>query len=60
MNPGGVKTDIGAFAAPTAFGIKEFTLEPEDSAAGIIPVIEKATVKESGRFWRYDGEEEVW
>jgi NAD(P)-dependent dehydrogenase (short-subunit alcohol dehydrogenase family) len=60
INPGGVKTDIGAFAAPTAFGVKEFTLEPEDSAAGIISVIEKATVKESGRFWRYDGEEEVW
>ena len=60
INPGGVKTDLGAFAAPTAFGIKEFTLEPEESAAGIISVIEKATVKESGRFWRYDGQEEVW
>jgi NAD(P)-dependent dehydrogenase (short-subunit alcohol dehydrogenase family) len=60
INPGGVKTDIGAFAAPTAFGLKEFTLEAADSARGIISVIDKATEKDSGRFWSYDGEELAW
>ena len=60
INPGGVKTDIGAIAAPAAFGLKEFTIEPDDSARGIISVIDKATEKESGRFWQYDGEEIAW
>jgi NAD(P)-dependent dehydrogenase (short-subunit alcohol dehydrogenase family) len=60
VNPGGVKTDLGAVAAPTAFGIEEFSLEPEDSAAGVISVIEKATSDAGGRFWSYDGAEIAW
>jgi len=60
INPGGVKTDLGSIAAPAAFGIEEFSLEPEDSAAGIISVIEGATSKEGGRFWSYTGEEIAW
>lgn len=60
INPGGVKTDIGAIAAPAAFGLKEFTLEAADSARGIISIIDKATEKDSGHFWRYDGEEIAW
>lgn len=60
INPGGVKTDIGAFAAPTAFGLKEFSIEPADCARGIVSVIDKASAKEGGRFWQYDGEELAW
>ena len=60
INPGGVKTDLGAVAAPAAFGIKEFALDPADCAQGIISVVDKATANESGRFWRYDGEEMAW
>jgi len=60
INPGGVKTDIGAFAAPTAFGMKEFTIEPEDSAKMILSVIDNATAKQSGKFFRYDGKELPW
>ena len=60
INPGGVKTDIGAIAAPALFGVKEYPLEAADSARGIISVIDKATAKDSGRFWRYDGEEIAW
>jgi NAD(P)-dependent dehydrogenase (short-subunit alcohol dehydrogenase family) len=60
INPGGVKTDIGAIAAPTAFGLEEFSVEPADCARGLISVIDNATANSGGRFWRYDGEEIVW
>lgn len=42
------------------FGLENFELEPEDSAKGIISVIENATEKESGRFWNYEGKELPW
>lgn len=60
MNPGGVKTDIGNAAAPLAFGIKQFELEPEESAVGLLGVIDQATREESGRFWSYTGKEIPW
>lgn len=60
INPGGVKTDIGNAAAPLAFGIKQFEMEPEESAAGLLGVIDKATPTESGRFWSYTGQEIPW
>lgn len=60
MNPGGVKTDIGNAAAPLAFGIKQFELEPEESAVGLLGVIDQATPEESGRFWSYTGKEIPW
>jgi norsolorinic acid ketoreductase len=60
INPGGVKTDLGAIAAPAAFGLKEFTVEAEDCARGILSVIDKATPNEGGHFWRYDGKELAW
>ena len=60
LNPGGVKTDIGALAAPQAFGLKEFSIEPEDSARGIISVVDKATAATGGHFWQWDGKELPW
>jgi len=60
INPGGVKTDIGALAAPTAFGIEEFQMEPAESAAGVLAVIDKANEETSGKFWSYDGREIPW
>ena len=60
INPGGVKTDIGAIAAPTAFGIKEFSIEPEDCARGIISLIDNATAEYSGHFWEFTGKELAW
>ena len=60
MNPGGVKTDLGNAAAPLAFGIEQFELAPEESAAGLLSVIDKATRNESGGFWSYTGKEIPW
>jgi norsolorinic acid ketoreductase len=60
INPGTVKTDIGAIAAPAIFGLKEFSLEPADCARGIISVIDNATANDGGHFWRYDGKEMAW
>jgi len=60
LNPGGVKTDIGAYAAPTAFGVEEFSIEPEDCAKGIIKVIDNATAASGGHFWQWDGKELPW
>ena len=60
LNPGGVKTDIGAIAAPQAFGIEEFSIEPEDCAKGIISVVDNATAATGGHFWQWDGKELPW
>jgi NAD(P)-dependent dehydrogenase (short-subunit alcohol dehydrogenase family) len=51
LDPGWVKTRMGGTGA---------TLEPFDSANGIIRVIEGLTMEDSGRYWRYDGEELPW
>jgi NAD(P)-dependent dehydrogenase (short-subunit alcohol dehydrogenase family) len=60
LNPGGVKTDIGALAAPQAFGIAEFGIEPEDCAKGIISLVDNATAATGGHFWQWDGKELPW
>jgi hypothetical protein len=35
-------------------------MEPEESATGILAVIDKATEKNNGRFYGYDGQEVAW
>ena len=60
INPGAVKTRIGNVAAPTLFGIKEFELEPDESARGILEVIDKATTSNNEHFYSYDGQELPW
>ena len=51
IHPGWVKTDMGGAAAP---------LEPRDSVAGIITVVEKLQASDNGRFLDYQGEELPW
>ncbi|KAF9225916.1 NAD(P)-binding protein [Gyrodon lividus] len=51
VDPGWVKTDMGGTHA---------TLEPHESAAGIIQVISSATASDVGRFIDYKGETVPW
>ncbi len=51
IDPGWVKTDMGGAGA---------TLEPEESAQGLLSVIDALTSKDAGRFLRYDGSEVPW
>ncbi|KAF7724905.1 hypothetical protein EC973_000564 [Apophysomyces ossiformis] len=51
LNPGWVKTDMGTERAP---------LEPEESISGMLKVIDKATEKDSGKFFQYNGEDLPW
>ncbi len=51
IDPGWVKTDMGGAGA---------TLEPEESARGLLSVIDALTPKDAGRFLRYDGSEVPW
>lgn len=51
MHPGWVKTAMGGPQAPT---------DPEDSASGIIDVVTKATLKDSGRYVDFRGKELPW
>ncbi|OCH93967.1 NAD-P-binding protein [Obba rivulosa] len=49
--PGWVKTDMGGKAAE---------LEPHDSISGILKVVTSLGPKDSGKFYRYNGEEWPW
>ncbi|KAH9887895.1 NAD-P-binding protein [Cubamyces lactineus] len=49
--PGWVKTDMGG---------KEAKLEPEESVSGILKVITSATLEDSGKYLRYNGEVIPW
>ena len=60
INPGGVKTDIGAVAARALFGVEQLSVEPAVCARGINSVIDKATAEYSGRFWEFTGKELAW
>lgn len=51
MHPGWVRTDMGGPSAP---------LDASESAAGMRRVIAGLTAAESGRFFRYDGQELPW
>ncbi len=51
FHPVWVSTDMGG---------AEAAVTPEDSAAGIRAVIERATAGDNGRFFNYDGEELPW
>jgi len=51
IDPGWVKTDMGGAGA---------TLEPEESARGLLAVIDGLTPEDAGRFLRYDGSEVPW
>ncbi|QTA38725.1 SDR family oxidoreductase [Thermosipho ferrireducens] len=51
IHPGWVKTDMGGMEAP---------LTPEESAKGIINVIENLTMNDTGKFFEYNGKELEW
>jgi NAD(P)-dependent dehydrogenase (short-subunit alcohol dehydrogenase family) len=51
IDPGWVQTDMGGLQAP---------LEPEVSISGMLDIIDKLTLSDTGRFLRYDGAELPW
>ncbi|KAH9893491.1 NAD-P-binding protein [Cubamyces lactineus] len=51
LSPGWVKTDMGG---------EEGQLEPGESVSGILKVITSATLEDSGKFLRYNGEVNPW
>ncbi len=51
IDPGWVRTDMGGRSA---------ALSPARSVGGMISIIDQATRYDSGRFFRWDGEEEPW
>ena len=51
VHPGWVRTDMGGPQAD---------ISVEESAAGLIELIEGLTQSDSGRFWTYNGEEHSW
>jgi NAD(P)-dependent dehydrogenase (short-subunit alcohol dehydrogenase family) len=51
LSPGWVQTDMGGDQAP---------LQPPESIAGLIGVLDRLTPETSGRFWHYDGKELPW
>lgn len=50
-HPGWVSTDMGGSSAPVT---------PEESAAGLVKVIESLTPEQNGKFYDYKGEEFPW
>lgn len=51
LHPGWARTDMGG---------AEADVDPVDSAKGLVAVIERLSVKTTGRFWNYDGTELAW
>ena len=51
MDPGWVQTDMGGQGAP---------LKPVESISGMLKVIDALSLKNAGRYLRYDGEELPW
>ena len=51
VHPGFVRTDMGG---------KNADISVEESAAGIMAVIAEASVANTGRFMKWNGEEHAW
>jgi len=59
VDPGLVDTDMGN-AGAVAFGLEKILIELDESVEALLKLIDSATAKESGRFWKYDGQEVPW
>ncbi|KAJ5427601.1 Short-chain dehydrogenase/reductase SDR [Penicillium cf. griseofulvum] len=60
VDPGWVQTDLGNRGAD-AFGVEKAAITVEDSAAGVVKVIDVSTLKtHSGKLFKFDGSEEPW
>ncbi|KAJ6127920.1 hypothetical protein N7471_009137 [Penicillium samsonianum] len=60
VDPGWVQTDLGNRGAD-AFGFEKAAVTVEDSAAGIVKVINASTLQtHSGKLFKFDGNEEPW
>lgn len=51
LDPGWVRTDMGGRSAP---------LLPQESVSGMLRVIDHLTIKDTGKFFRYDGAAMPW
>jgi NAD(P)-dependent dehydrogenase (short-subunit alcohol dehydrogenase family) len=51
MHPGWVQTDMGGPSAD---------ISVNESAAGMISFFDNLTSEQSGRFWKWNGEEHAW
>jgi len=51
IDPGWVRTDMGGGSA---------SLSPEKSVGGMMRIIDRATKRDTGKFFRWDGHEELW
>ncbi|KXG52063.1 Short-chain dehydrogenase/reductase SDR [Penicillium griseofulvum] len=60
VDPGWVQTDLGNRGAD-AFGFEKAAVTVEDSAAGVVKVIDASTLEtHSGKLFKFDGNEEPW
>ncbi|CAI7591472.1 unnamed protein product [Penicillium glandicola] len=60
VDPGWVQTDLGNRGAD-AFGFEEAAVTVEDSAAGVVNVIDMSTLQtHSGKLFKFSGSEEPW
>jgi len=44
----------------TSMGGQHADISPEESARGLVKLIESLTKEQSGRFWTWDGQEHPW
>jgi len=51
LHPGHVKTDLGGYQAP---------LDPPESIAGMIKIIDSLTLEDTGKYLSWDGKELLW
>jgi len=59
LHPGAVDTDLGKTVA-TIFGREKMPVTVEQSAQGVMNVVDSATIEQSGHFLSFDGSEVPW